>query len=70
MNNTRRPTRAPGQARENRRSGPPPGRLPDFTVRPFGRCGPLDPDQAERSVVRRWSLRESAVRSQQRDDLE
>lgn len=70
MNNTRRPARPEGPPRQTRRPGTRSIKLPDFTVRPFGRCGPLDPDQAEREVVRRWSLRIESVGSKQRDDLE
>lgn len=78
MTSTRRRTRhetdspQPRPDARNGKQDSPAPKPPDFTVRPFGRCGPLDPDQAATTVIRRWSLRVARVpgRSEQRDDLE
>ena len=29
---------------------------PDFTERPYGRCGPLDPELLEVATITRWRL--------------
>ncbi len=45
------------QPRQDRSAQP----RPDFSVRPFGRCGPLDPAAADEAVVRHWGLDAAAA---------